>query len=206
MADRVEMERLDDFAGRDDRELIAACLDEEQAAWETLIVRYQRLIYSIPLKMRLSPDDAADIFQSVCLKLYEKLSTLRDQEKIASWLITTTTRECWRLAARRKKETSIENPARGTGEEDNLGGLDRVPDEGLLADEQREVLERQQIVRQSVDSLPERCRNLITMLFYQKDELSYADIARRMDMPVASIGPTRARCLEKLKKLMEGKI
>jgi len=202
MADRVEMERLDNFAGHDDRELIYACLDGEQAAWEALIVRYQRLIYSIPLKMRLSPDDAADIFQSVCLKLYEKLSTLRDQEKIASWLITTTTRQCWRLSARRQRE----NPVVSTGEEDGPEGLDLVPDSGLLADEQREILERQQIVRQSVDSLPERCRNLITMLFYQKDELSYADIARRMDMPVSSIGPTRARCLGKLKKLMQGKI
>ena len=202
MADRVEMERLDYFARRSDSELIAACLDGEQLAWEALIVRYQRLIYSIPLKIRLSPDDAADIFQSVCLKLYEKLSTLRDQEKIASWLITTTTRECWRLSARRRRE----NPVVAANEEDDTDDLNQVPDVGLLADERREIFQRQQIVRESVDSLPERCRNLIKMLFYQKDDLSYGDIARRMNMPVSSIGPTRARCLEKLKKLMKGKI
>lgn len=202
MADRAEMKRVEDFSKGDDRELVAACLEGEQAAWEALVVRYQRLIYSIPLKARLSPDDAADIFQSVCLKLYKKLSTLRDHEKLASWLITTTSRECWRLSARRRREDFLAD----TGEEDGPDSLSQIPDTGLLADEQRELIERQQTVRHAVGALPDRCRNLITMLFYQKDELSYTDIARRMDMPVSSIGPTRARCLEKLKKIMQREI
>src|SRR5215217_5467689 len=91
-----------DLRPREDRELIADCLDGDQDAWAALIARYQRLIYSIPIKARLSADDASDIFQSVCLKLYEKLSTLRDSEKISSWLITTTTRESWRVSARNR--------------------------------------------------------------------------------------------------------
>jgi DNA-directed RNA polymerase specialized sigma24 family protein len=61
-------------------------------------------------------------------------------------------------------------------------------------------------VREGLESLPDRCRDLLIMLFYQKDELSYADIARRMKMPIPSIGPTRARCLEKLKKVLEKKL
>jgi RNA polymerase sigma factor (sigma-70 family) len=187
---------------RGDRELIAACLGGDPSAWEALIARYQRLIYSIPVRARLSSDDAADIFQSVCLKLYEKLSTLREYEKISSWLITTTTRETWRVAARNRRETV---PA-GSDSDDDLDVLSQIAATGPLADEQRQTLEQQQIVRQSVDALPERCRNLLTMLFYEKDELSYADIARRMKMPVPSVGPTRARCLEKLKKLLEGKV
>src|SRR6266508_4299036 len=85
---------------REDCDLVAACLAGEPAAWETLVARYQRLVYSIPMKARLSTDDAADIFQSVWLKLYEKLASLRDHEKLSSWLITTTTREVWRVAAR----------------------------------------------------------------------------------------------------------
>jgi RNA polymerase sigma factor (sigma-70 family) len=193
----VITEAAADLAERDDRALVAACLEGDHSAWETLIARYQRLIYSIPIKARLNQDDAADIFQSVCLKLYEKLSTIRDSERISSWLITTTSRECWRLSSRNRRESV---PTGG----DDESYLKEIPASGPLADEQRETLEQQQLVRQSVDALPERCRELITMLFYQKDELSYVDIAGRMKMPVPSVGPTRARCLEKLKKLLEG--
>ncbi|MGH9824268.1 MAG: RNA polymerase sigma factor, partial [Blastocatellia bacterium] len=67
-------------------------------------------------------------------------------------------------------------------------------------------IEQQQIVREGVAGLPVRCRNLITMLFYEKDELKYSDIARRMNIPPSSVGPTRARCLEKLKRILDGKI
>ena len=191
----------DELAQRGDRELIVACLDGDSTAWETLITRYQRLIYSIPMKARLSSDDAADIFQSVCLKLYEKLSTLRDYERISSWLITTTTREVWRVTARNRRDVTT-----ASSDEESAYAINQIPSTGPLADEQRQALEQQQIVRESVEALPERCRNLVTMLFYEKDELSYADIARRMNMPVPSVGPTRARCLEKLKKLLQDKI
>ena len=195
-------EKAKDLAESSDPELIAACLEGNHEAWETLLARYQRLIYSIPLKSRLSLDDASDIFQSVCLKLYEKLDTLRNHERISSWLITTTTRESWRVSARQRKEQqsfSVDDE----GASDSLSGL---ATSGPLADEERELLERQQIIREGIESLPTRCRDLITMLFYEKDELSYAEIARRMNMPVPSVGPTRARCLEKLKKLLQDKV
>jgi RNA polymerase sigma factor (sigma-70 family) len=197
-----ESEVGDGVAQREDRELIAGCLNGDASAWEALIARYQRLIYSIPMKSRLSPDDAADIFQSVCLKLYEKLASLRNYERISSWLITTTTREVWRISARNRRD----QPVTSANEDDESEPLDRIAAPGPLADEERETFEQQQIVRQSIESLPERCRHLITMLFYEKDELSYADIARRMGMPVPSVGPTRARCLEKLKKMLQGKV
>jgi RNA polymerase sigma factor (sigma-70 family) len=192
--------RAANFAELDDRALVAACLEGDHSAWETLITRYQRLIYSIPIKARLSQDDAADIFQSVCLKLYEKLPTIRDSERISSWLITTTSRECWRLSARNRRDSAP------SGGDDDDSPQKEIPATGPLADEQREILERQHEVRRAVNALPERCRDLVTMLFYQKDELSYADIASRMRMPVPSVGPTRARCLEKLKKLLDGRI
>jgi RNA polymerase sigma factor (sigma-70 family) len=190
-----------DLNQSEDRELIAECLEGDHTAWEVLIRRYQRLIYSIPIRARLSQEDAADIFQAVCLKLYEKLDSIRDSERISSWLITTTSRECWRIAARNRREG-----VPPVSDDDNNSRLMEIPATGLLADEEREALEQQQQVRQSVESLPDRCRELLRMLFYEKDELSYVDIAHRMKMPVPSIGPTRARCLEKLKKLLEGKI
>jgi len=193
---------VEERARNTDPELVAQCLDGSQTAWATLVTRYQRLIYSIPLRARLSADDAADIFQSVCLKLYEKLSTLRDHDRISSWLITTTNRECWRVSARNRRDS----PPPSFEGEDEGERLDEIPSAAMPVDEQRETLERQQIVRETVESLPERCRDLLRMLFYQKDELSYADIARRMGIPVPSVGPTRARCLEKLKKLLNGRI
>src|SRR5215216_1284226 len=90
-----------------DRSLVAACLKGDNAAWEALIVRYQRLIYSIPKKARMSDGDAADVFQSVCLKLCQKLSTLRSEEKLSSWLIKITMRECWRVIAKQRRERAL---------------------------------------------------------------------------------------------------
>src|SRR5690242_17640432 len=105
MMEKEAPEPGEELPQRDDRELVAACLAGDAAAWEALVARYQRLVYSIPMKSRLSLDDAADIFQSVWLKLYEKLASLRDHEKLSSWLITTTTREVWRVAARNRRDT-----------------------------------------------------------------------------------------------------
>jgi RNA polymerase sigma factor (sigma-70 family) len=202
MTTRVVTQAESRLSQRDDRELIALCLGGDQGAWESLVTRYQRLIYSIAIKSRLSPDDAADVFQSVCLKLYEKLSTLRDHERVSSWLITTTSREVWRAAARNRRDGQ---PA-AADDGDQREALAEIPDAAPLADEQRIALEREQAVREAVAASSDRCRELLTMLFYQKDELSYSDVARRMEMPVPSVGPTRARCLEKLKKLLQGKI
>ena len=81
-----------------------------------------------------------------------------------------------------------------------------MPSAGPLADEESALLERQHILREAVDGLPERCRKLIAMLFYDKDDPSYADIAGALKIPVASVGPTRARCLDKLRKGLVGKI
>lgn len=202
MKRKPDVDAANKFAQSEDSALVAACLNGDAAAWEALIRRFQRLIHSIPLKARLSQDDAADIFQSVCLKLYEKLASLRDHEKLSSWIITTTTRECWRLSNRQRREM----PADGLSSEEAEEKLQQLAGDSPLIDEQRIQLEQQQAVRQAVGALSERCKDLVTMLFYKKDDLSYTEIARQMDMPVASIGPTRARCLEKLKKLLQGKI
>jgi RNA polymerase sigma factor (sigma-70 family) len=202
MKRKINIEAANQFAESEDRAIVAACLNGDASAWEALILRYQRLIYSISLKTRLSQDDAADIFQSVCLKLYEKLASLRDHEKLSSWIITTTTRECWRLSNRHRKEM----PGGELSPEEADDKLQQLVADSPLIEEQKIILEQQQAVRQAVAALPERCKDLVTMLFYKKDDLSYTEIARQMDMPVASIGPTRARCLEKLRKLLQGKI
>lgn len=186
----------------DDRSLVEACLKGDSQAWEALILRYQRLIYSIPIRAGFSPVDAADIFQSVCVTLLEKLATLRKQERISSWLMTITTRECWRVVEKRRRETE----PRIYGEDYELDISSRLASAEPLADQQRIAFERQQAVRDAIAALSERCRTLISLLFYSKEEPSYADIARQIKVPVNSVGPTRARCLQKLKRILEGKI
>lgn len=187
--------RLED---KTDKELVEACLADDSAAWECLIVRYERLIYSIPIGQGMPPQEAADIFQRVCFILFRKLSSLRDHTRISSWLITTTRRECWRAGAQLHQEAAA----------GHSGELEFVDDRAAerLAYEQCVSDERQLIVRNAILSLPPRCRDLLTMLFYLNEEMTYEEIAERMRMPPSSIGPTRARCLEKLKRILRGKI
>lgn len=186
----------------DDSTLVEGCLAGDSGSWERLILRYQRLIYSIPLRAGFSPVDAADIFQSVCVKLLQKLPTLRNRSKVSSWLMTTTTRECWRIAEKRRRETQPSI----YGEEYDRDILNNLVSSEPLADQQRISFESQQAVRDAVAALNERCRLLITLLFYSKDELSYSEIARRAGIPQNSLGPNRARCLQRLRRVLEGKL
>jgi RNA polymerase sigma factor (sigma-70 family) len=181
-----------DYTRFSDADLIARCLDQDAEAWEMLIRRYQRLIASITFKYGLSSEDAADIAQSVCFTLFQQLPSLRKQDKLSSWIITVTVRECWKFRRREVRTDSLDNPER----ENHLELADqsqRLPDEWLLS------LERHHLLQQAVELLPDQCRRLIENLFYGEEALPYAEISRRMGMPVASIGPTRARCLEKLR-------
>ncbi len=182
-------------------QLVEACLDGHGAAWEELLRRYQRLIYSIPIHAGMSHADAAEVFQTVCIKLLKKLSTLREQEKLAKWIITTTTRESWRLA-RRHRADRTSAAAKGNADVYELKDLAaRLP----LQDEEQIIWQRRQIISEAVAALNDKCRDLITLLFLSADEPSYEEISERLQMPLSSIGPTRARCLEKLKKKLAGK-
>lgn len=181
--------------------LVESCLAGNGDAWEELLNRYQRLIYSIPIQAGMSRADAAEVFQAVSIRLLRKLSTLRDQQGLAKWIVTTTTRECWRLSRRnrRDKTTAAGNEPDGSYDLSDIAAALPLPDK------QQMMLEEQQIVREAVSRLPDKCRELITLLFLRADEPSYQEIARTMNMPAASVGPTRARCLEKLRKLLEDK-
>ena len=182
----------------DDHDLIARCLEGDEFAWEALIRRYQRLVYSIPIRYGLGEEVASDVFQAVCLLLLEHLSALKDTGKLASWLITTTSRECWRVAHRLRREAPM-----GEGGED--GGRLRadVPDERPLAEAEQIQLAEQHRVRVALEGASERCRTLLQLLYFAQERPSYEEISRRIGIPVPSIGPTRARCLEKLRRMLE---
>ena len=188
---------MTDYTTAADAELIAACLHGDSRAWEAVINRYRRLIYSIPYKYRLSSDDAADVFQSVCVALLEGLSALRDEAKLSSWLITTTTRECWKLKRRQRQETDLMSST------DEEKGMVELVAEERLPDQLIQTWQEQQLVRQGIEQLEARCRTLLTYLFYEKQEWSYEHIAQELGMPPSSIGPTRGRCLKKLKRILK---
>jgi RNA polymerase sigma factor (sigma-70 family) len=181
-----------------DRDLVLACRRGEETAWEALIRRYQKLIYAIPRRAGLNEDLASDIFQEVFSTLFEKLDELENPEKLKAWLVTTARRKTWRLILH-------ENRSQGFEEADDEGELElnRLPDEAPLPDEVLIQLEEQHKVRLAVSKLDERCRKLLTLLFYQEEPPPYNEIARQIGTTEGSIGPTRARCLQKLLRLLE---
>jgi RNA polymerase sigma factor (sigma-70 family) len=180
-----------EYKSYDDLQLISMCLKGDGNAWEALITRYRRLIYSVPVRFHFEAADAADIFQSVCLKLLEHLHEVKDERRISGWLITTTTRECMYLRLLRSRET--------TREEDNLV---EPADPTLNLEELRILSEEQQALREAVDELPDRCKELIHMLYFDTRSLSYDEVGLALGIPVASIGPTRARCFDKLRTIL----
>ena len=183
---------------RSDRELVEACLSDNSAAWEALIRRYERLIYSVPIRLGMSPQEAVDVFQAVCFILFKKLATLRDHERLYSWLITTTTRECWRAGAQKRREFER---SQANGQSRQVALPNPVSAE-QLAYERRLAEERHEVLRRAMSQLPERCRDLLTMLYFLSEEPTYEDVARSLNMPISSIGPTRGRCLAKLKRIL----
>jgi RNA polymerase sigma factor (sigma-70 family) len=181
-----------------DTDLIAGCLDGQEAAWEALISKYERLIYAICRRYNLQQAESDDIFGRVCLLLLQNLETLRDRTRLAAWLITTSSRECWHY----KKSLATAALPEGHNSfellEANIPG-----DSAPLPEEELLRLERQQRVREGLRQLAPRCQKLLWYLFYDPTEPSYTRIAAELNMPVASIGPNRTRCLEKLKKQLQ---
>src|SRR5215469_2348102 len=98
---------MSERAGLSDAELIVRCLGKDPSAWETLIRRYQRLIASITTKFKLSPEDAADVFQLVSIDLFTQLPAFNRESKLSSWFITVTVRECWKLRRKLGQTTTI---------------------------------------------------------------------------------------------------
>jgi RNA polymerase sigma factor (sigma-70 family) len=177
----------DDKGKIDDASLIQRCLDGEQDAWEAIIRRYQNLIYSVPIRYHFSSQDAADVFQHVCVILLEKLKTLRNSETLSSWLYITTKRQCWKIAKKKKMETELLETSEET------------------SDSNSENLVLQHQIKTGVDQLSGKCRDLIFALYYADPPYSYDQITEKLGIPFGSIGPTRARCLEKLRKMLSGK-
>lgn len=180
-----------------DVQLVLACRRGDQLAWEKLIRRYQRLIYAIPLRAGLDEDHAAEIFQDVFATLFEKLNDIEQPEKLQAWLVTTTRRKTLHAISK----AQIQQSHVVTDEEPYVATS--IRDQAPLPDEQLLLLEEQHRIRTALSSLDERCQTLLKILFYVSDPPSYADIAISLGLPEGSIGPTRARCLAKLFRMLK---
>jgi len=181
---------------KSDEELIAACRAGDEEAWSVLVARYQRLIYAIPRRAALDEDAAADILQQTFLKLLQNLAQIQQPAQIHAWLVTTARRETLHFLHRRQNAPQISIDDAPDGETKDF------PSDAPLADEILLELERGHRVRAAVTNLDERCRQLIILLFYREDKVPYEEIARLLGISEGSIGPTRARCLQKLLQRM----
>lgn len=181
-----------------DEALVLACRDGNEAAWEALIIRYQRLIYAIPRRAGLDEDLSAEVFQQVFTKLVENLHRIEQPARIHAWLVTTARRETLNLLGRDKFLRNL------TGQtEDEHGKRLEITNDGPLPDELLLRLEVQHKIRAAVGKLDERCRKLVTLLFYRSDPMPYAEVASALGVSEGNIGPTRARCLQKLLRLLK---
>ena len=170
-------------------ELVAAAAEGDQVAWDGLVDRFNGLVWSVARAHRLSPVDAADVVQTTWLRLVEHLGRLQEPERVGAWLATTARRECLRVL----RHSARQIPSEELPEEASNAPLDA----GLLSEE------RDRALWQAFGGLSARCQELLRVLVAEPPP-SYEDVSAALDMPIGSIGPTRARCLERLRGLAEG--
>ena len=172
--------------------LVAAAQSGDSAAWSALVDRYAPLVWNVCRRHRLSQADAADVSQTVWLRLVERLDAVRDPEALAGWLVTTTRREALRALTAARRQV----PAGAEGELDIADDVDlTAPDRGLLR------LERQEAVLAALAELPDPLRQLLLMLVADPPK-PYSEISETLGIPIGSIGPTRMRGLERLRRLL----
>jgi len=179
-----------------DRELLIACREGDESAWEVLVERYQRLIYAIPRRAGLNEDQASEVFQEVFATLLQKLNDITEPDRLHAWLVTTARRKTWRLMSK-------ERLLRPSTDEERDEKLTAVVDNAPLPDETLVRLEEQHRIRTALLALDECCQKLLTLLYYRPEPPSYAEIAEAFGTSEGSIGQTRARCLKKMLQLLK---
>ena len=181
-----------------DKELLISCRRGDESSWQALVDRYQRLMYAIPRRAGLNEDQASEVFQEVFVTLFEKMNEINEPDRLHAWLVTTARRKTWRLLSKERSSRSARMGDADAGDEALA-----VVDDALLPDETLVRLEEQHRIRTALTELDPRCRELLTLLYYQPEPPPYSEIAVALGTPEGSIGPTRARCLKKLLKLVD---
>jgi RNA polymerase sigma factor (sigma-70 family) len=171
-------------------ELVRAAGSGDRQAWDQLVDRFSTLLWSIAMAYRLSRPDAADVVQTVWLRLLENLDKLRDPDRVGAWLATTARRECQRALAQSRRVLPTDDDRRLEPRE----SLEPTPEEVAVMSERDRLL--------WAAHLSESCRRLLRILVVAAPP--YEEVAAALGMPIGSIGPTRARCLERLRRRLSG--
>jgi RNA polymerase sigma factor (sigma-70 family) len=172
-------------------DLVRRAAEGDRGAWERLVDQYARLIWSITVDFKLTESDAADVVQTTWLRLLEHIHRIEHPDRVGSWLAATARNECLRSLAAQKRVVL------GHDDEDLADVMSHGPeiDEHLLANE------RAQTVRDALSRLPGRWQRLLELLMADPPT-SYTEISDELGLPVGSIGPTRGRCLARLRVLL----
>ena len=176
--------------GEDARALVAAAAGGDAVAWETLVERYSGLMWSVARSFRLGTADAADAVQTSWLRLLEHLDRIEDPERLPAWLATTTRRECLRLLRRGRREAPADEE-----------GVADMPDDAAPLDAALLLEERDAALWRAFERISYRCQGLLRVLMASPPP-SYLEVSAALDMPIGSIGPTRQRCLEQLRRVV----
>lgn len=186
---------LDPLGLTQDARLVERCLAGDPRAWESIVLRHARLVSAVTRRYGLSEPDLEDVFQDVFVALVKGLPRLRDGRALRGWLVVTSDRIARAAALRTRRERAMQI---------------RSPEaaESVAADKPTvmatlEALEEQAVIRLALSSMPDACRRLLVALYYEDPQPGYAELARRWRMPIGSLGPTRARCVERLRKALK---
>jgi RNA polymerase sigma factor (sigma-70 family) len=170
-------------AASSDPELLTACRAGDQGAWGLLVERYERLVFSVALRNGVTREEAADVTQMTFISLLESIGKLRDEERLASWLMSVARRLAWRQ--RRRSEREYAGAEQVAGTEDPIMAWERVA-----------------ALHEGLQRLGKGCRELLLALYFDPVSPSYAMVAERLGRPIGGIGPMRARCLQRLRTLL----
>ena len=176
--------------GQSVTDLVTRATYGDQQAWDALIERYAPLIWSICRRYRLEDADAHDVSQTVWLRLLSQLNKVREPAALPGWLATTTRRECGKVQRAALRSQAFDHVLDA---EHSSGHQTGMADHELLA------AERHAALREAFARLPPCCKRLITMLL-EDPPAPYAQISAKLGIPVGSIGPSRSRCLDKLRR------
>jgi RNA polymerase sigma factor (sigma-70 family) len=183
----------------DDADLVARCRAGDSAAWARLVQRYQRLVYAIVNRMGLDEHAAADVFQTVFSRLLQHLPRIADTSRLQAWIVTTAKRES--LLQRKLAQRTV-SMTRDGDDGDDAAQWDWA-DESPIAEQALADLQQLHQLREAMTRLDERSRRVLQLLFRDDGQSRpYDEVARELGIPVGSVGPTRARCLDKLRRIV----
>jgi RNA polymerase sigma factor (sigma-70 family) len=175
-----------------DTRLVKECLAGKEEAWSLLIDKYKALIYSIPVKYGLPPQEAADVFQATCTELLVRLPELREPSALPKWLMQVAHHASYR--SKRQGQRVVSRDAN-----DDLPEPEVPP----IAESLVQQTQEEQILREAIAALTPQCRRLVELLFYEIPARPYTEVARELGLAVGSIGFTRQRCIDRLRRLLE---